>query len=310
MNSVNVDMVVAVVDRAGFVLGVFRTQNAPAVTTGNFGQPVDANDLAVALARTRAFFSNDQAPLSSRTVRFISGIHFPPGVANQPSADLYGIENTNRGCTLVNDANFESKVPPSLTLSGGFGPGVVTGKADINDTNATAVNPGGVPIFYKHVVIGGVGVVTAASNANVAEFAAFTGSTAARTGPTDSFGPTPAAPGVVFHRWGRVAFRESDFASSGILRRAGRWHGEFSDLANKQPGATARRRLDRARGGTTWGIERARRKADSRQCRNNREHHARGDPPPDRFTDENGDRGCGSGWNHHRIAAHARFHGL
>jgi hypothetical protein len=147
VNSVNVDMVVAVVDRAGFVLGVFRTQNAPATATGNFGQAQDANDLAVALARTGAFFSNDQAPLSSRTVRFISGIHFPPGVANQPPADLYGIENTNRGCTLVNDPIFLSKIPPSTTLSGGFGPGVITGKADMNDSNATAVNPGGVPIF-------------------------------------------------------------------------------------------------------------------------------------------------------------------
>jgi len=38
VNSVNVDMAVAVVDRAGFVLGVFRTQNAPAAATGNFGQ--------------------------------------------------------------------------------------------------------------------------------------------------------------------------------------------------------------------------------------------------------------------------------
>src|SRR5580704_9302595 len=82
--SANVDMVVAVVDRAGFVLGVFRTQNAPATALGNFGQSLDANDVAVALARTGAFFSNDQAPLSSRTVRFISGIHFPPGVTNQP----------------------------------------------------------------------------------------------------------------------------------------------------------------------------------------------------------------------------------
>ncbi|HYY72605.1 MAG TPA: hypothetical protein VE778_03330 [Candidatus Bathyarchaeia archaeon] len=78
VNSVNLDMVVAVVDRAGFVLGVFRTQNAPTTATGNFGQAQDANDLAVALARTGAFFSNDQAPLSSRTVRFISGIHSPP----------------------------------------------------------------------------------------------------------------------------------------------------------------------------------------------------------------------------------------
>ena len=198
VDSVNVDMVVAVVDRAGFVLGLFRTQNAPTTATGNFGQAQDANDLAVALARTGAFFSNDQAPLSSRTVRFISGIHFPPGVANQPPADLYGIENTNRGCTLVNDPNFTNKIPPSKVLGGGFGLGVITGKADTTDSNATAVNPGGVPIFYRNVVLGGIGVVTSASDPNVAEFASFSGSTTTRTGPTDVFGPTPAAPGVVF----------------------------------------------------------------------------------------------------------------
>jgi uncharacterized protein GlcG (DUF336 family) len=198
VNSVSVDMVVAVVDRAGFVLGVFRTQNAPATATGNFGQTQGANDLAIALARTGAFFSNDQAPLSSRTVRFISGIHFPPGVSNQPPADLYGIENTNRGCTLVNDPNFTSKIPPSMALSGGFGLGVITGKVDTNDSNEAAANPGGVPIFYKNVVLGGVGVVTSASDLNVAEFAAFSGSATARSGPTDAFGPSPAAPGVVF----------------------------------------------------------------------------------------------------------------
>jgi uncharacterized protein GlcG (DUF336 family) len=198
LNSVNVDMAVAVVDRAGFVLGVFRTQNAPATATGNFGQVQNANDVAVALARTGAFFSNDQAPLSSRTVRFISGIHFPPGVLNQPPADLYGIENTNRGCTLVNDPMFQSKIPPSLALGGGFGLGVLTGKADMMDSNVGAMNPGGVPIFYKNVVVGGIGVVTTSNNLNVAEYAAFAGSTAARSGPTDTFGPTPAAPGVVF----------------------------------------------------------------------------------------------------------------
>jgi uncharacterized protein GlcG (DUF336 family) len=197
VNSVNVDMVVAVVDRAGFVLGVFRTQNAPAMALGNFGQAQNANDVAVALARTAAFFSNDQAPLSSRTVRFISGIHFPPGVMNQPPADLYGIENTNRGCTLINSPAFQSKIPPSLAIGAGFGLGVLTGKADLNDSNATAVNPGGVPIFYKNVVVGGVGVVTTSTNLNVAEYAAFAAGTSARSGPADSFGPTPAAPGVV-----------------------------------------------------------------------------------------------------------------
>lgn len=202
VDSVNVDMAVAVVDRAGFVLGVFRTQNAPVTATGNFGQTQNASDVAVALARTGAFFSNDQAPLSSRTVRFISGIHFPSGVMNQPPADLYGIENTNRGCTLVNDPNFQSKIPPSLALPPanipGSGLGVLTGKADTADSNATAVNPGGVPIFYKNIVLGGIGVVTSSSNSNAAEYAAFVGSTTIRTALTDTFGPTPAAPGVVF----------------------------------------------------------------------------------------------------------------
>jgi uncharacterized protein GlcG (DUF336 family) len=198
VNSLDVEMVVAVVDRAGFVLGVFRTQNAPATAPGNFGQLQNANDVAVALARTGAFFSNNQAPLSSRTVRFISGIHFPPGVANQPPADLYGIENTNRGCTLVNDPNFQISIPPSLALGGGFGLGVMTGKADTLDSDATAVNPGGVPISYKNVVVGGIGVVTASTNLNVAEYAALAGATAQRGGAGDNFGPTPAAPGVVF----------------------------------------------------------------------------------------------------------------
>src|SRR5712671_6096561 len=197
VNSVNVDMAVAVVDRAGFVLGVFRTQNAPATAVGNFGQTQNANDLAVALARTGAFFSNDQAPLSSRTVRFISGIHFPAGVQNQPPADLYGIENTNRGCTLVNDPVYESKVPPSLALGGGFGLGIITGKKDLLDSDPNAVNPGGVPIFYQNVVLGGVGVVTSSTNLNVAEYAAFAAATTQRGG-ADNFGPTPAPPAVVF----------------------------------------------------------------------------------------------------------------
>jgi uncharacterized protein GlcG (DUF336 family) len=197
VNAAAVDMVVAVVDRAGFVLGVFRTQNAPAVAPGNFGQMQDANDVAVALARTAAFFSNDQAPLSSRTVRFISGIHFPPGVENAPNADLYGIENTNRGCTLVNDPGFEAKLPPSVALGGGPGLGVLTGKADTMDSDPNSVNPGGVPIFYENVVLGGVGVVTASSNLNLSEYIAFTAATSPRSGPADHFGPTPAAPGVV-----------------------------------------------------------------------------------------------------------------
>ena len=54
------------------------------------------------------------------------------------------------------------------------------------------------PIFYKGIVLGGVGVVTSSSNTNVAEFAAFTGSLAQRPATGDNLGPTPPPPGVVF----------------------------------------------------------------------------------------------------------------
>src|SRR5439155_11299752 len=80
--SVTEPLVIAVVDRAGDILAIYRKASAPTMSIGNFGTVVSANELAVALARTAAFFSNNQAPLSSRTVRFISGVHFPPGVSN------------------------------------------------------------------------------------------------------------------------------------------------------------------------------------------------------------------------------------
>jgi len=120
MQSVNSPMIVAVVDRPGNILAIARTPGVPstATATGNFGQTVSAEELAVGLARTAAFFSNDQAPLSSRTVRFISGIHFPPGVANTANADLYGIENTNRGCTLSTNFLPGQAVPPARSING------------------------------------------------------------------------------------------------------------------------------------------------------------------------------------------------
>ena len=186
--SVNAPMVVAVADRAGNVLAVFETPGAPTTSIGNFGQTISSEDLAAGLARTAAFFSNDQAPLSSRTVRFISGIHFPPGVAGTPNADLYGIENTNRGCTLSNNFLPGQTLNPSLSLEGTFGPGIITGKADVNDSDPTAVNPGGVPLF-KGGAVGGVGVVS--TSAAIAEYAAFSAATSSNLLPSQAQLPLP-----------------------------------------------------------------------------------------------------------------------
>src|ERR1017187_889981 len=159
--SVNVPMVVAVADRAGNILAVFKTTGAPTMSAGNFGVMGPANELAVSVARTAAFFSNDQAPLSSRTVRFISGIHFPPGVAGTSNADLYGIENTNRGGTLSTNYLPKQALNPSRLIQGGQpGLGIITGKADTKDSDPNAVNPGGVPLLKDGFLVGGIGVVS------------------------------------------------------------------------------------------------------------------------------------------------------
>lgn len=201
-------MVIAVVDRGGNVLAVYRKPGAGATATGNFGATVNVNDLAVALARTAAYFSNDQAPLSSRTVRFLSGIHFPPGVANASNAALYGIENTNRGCALTTNYLPGQTIQPSLALGGGPGLGVITGKVDVYDSDPNAVNPGGVPLFRNNVVVGGVGV--AGVSGDVAEYTAFAAAT------SNGFGPTPAAPGVVFINGIALPFVNQTTAPSGV----------------------------------------------------------------------------------------------
>ncbi len=192
--------VIAVVDRAGNVLALYRKPNAPPTVTGNFSQQVSSNDVAVGLARTGAFFSNNHAPLTSRTVRFISGVHFPPGVSDTQNADLYGIENTNRGCPLSTEVEMRGIHPSIAVMGGGPGAGIITGKVDVLDSDANAVNPGGVPIYRDGVLVGGIGVTGVAGD--VAEFTAFTGAMAKQDGSMNNFSPLPSnplpAPGEVF----------------------------------------------------------------------------------------------------------------
>jgi uncharacterized protein GlcG (DUF336 family) len=221
-------MVIAVVDRAGRILAVYRKPAAPALATGNFGVQVDVNELAVSLARTGAFFSNDQAPLSSRTVRFISGIHFPPGVKDASNAALYGIENTNRGCTLSTNFIAGQSVPPARSISGATPSlGVATGKADVNDSDPNAMNPGGVPLFRNGSLIGGIGVAGVPSV--VAEYAAYAAAT------SNEFGPTPAAPGVVFIDGVALPFVNQTTIPAGV--GAGSFTGSFLLGPTASPGS-------------------------------------------------------------------------
>lgn len=246
--SVSGPMIVAVVDRAGNVLALYRTPGAPATAVGNFSAAVDANELAVALARTAAFFSNNQAPLSSRTVRYISGIHFPPGVSGTASAPLYGIENTNRGCSFNAPFIAGQSVPPA-TLTNGSSPGlgVITGKADLLDSDPTAVNPGGVPLFTAGEAVGGVGVV--ASRPDIAEFAAFTGANSA------GFIPAVPSPGAVIINGITLPFVIQTTQPSGTS--PGSANGSYSIGPYSSPGPVPEGDLIPERAGIVGGLSAA-----------------------------------------------------
>lgn len=127
------DAIIAVVDRNGVILGVRVEGGVDSALLANPQNRAFAVDGAVAKARTAAFFANDTAPLTSRTIQFISqstntqrevqsnpnvldpnspdrgpgyvapigvGGHFPPNVAYTPQVDLFLIEHTNRDSFL------------------------------------------------------------------------------------------------------------------------------------------------------------------------------------------------------------------
>lgn len=121
------DAIIAVVDRAGRILGVRVEADVDASLQADPDRLAFAIDGAVAKARTAAFFSSGQGPLTSRTVRFISqstvtqrevesspthfdpryrgpgfvapigvGGQFPPEIPFTPQVDLLGIERQSR----------------------------------------------------------------------------------------------------------------------------------------------------------------------------------------------------------------------
>ena len=189
-------LTIAVADRVGRPLAVFRKTGATAAN----------DDLALGVARTAAFFSHDMAPLSARTVRFISDVHFPPGISNTPSGALYGIGNTNRGCDFNVTFHAGKCIPRARRLGGtncnssdtsGCGPGIVT--------NA---NAGGVPLYRAGKLVGGIGVVGADGDAQRAEFAAASGAFGGGFAPVPVY-PLPQ-PGNVFIDGIRLPFLGPD----------------------------------------------------------------------------------------------------
>jgi uncharacterized protein GlcG (DUF336 family) len=198
--------IVAVVDRGGNLLGVRVEGNVSPLVTNNPTTLTFAIDGAIAEARTGAFFSNNQAPLTSRTVENLSqstitqrevdsnpditdpnsplygpgvvgavgiGGHFPPNIVNQPSADLFEIELSNRDnltvqgpngpITLPNrfnvpDQYIPSSIPANERLAAPVSYGVLSGLLPTAQGRGIGTLPGGIPLYKDGVLVGGIGV--------------------------------------------------------------------------------------------------------------------------------------------------------
>lgn len=126
-------MVTAVVARDGKLV---RVDAQPDAWVGSI-------DIAIAKARTAAFFSSDENALTSRIIGVLSQAHNPDGSGG--AGPLWGIGNSNQ---------------IGITGSGEFRNGIIT-------------FPGGVPLYRGASLIGGVGVSGDAVDQD--EFVAFAG---------------------------------------------------------------------------------------------------------------------------------------
>lgn len=148
---------IAVVDRVGNVLGVYRMAsggvNNPFNVTVQSGlqgtnlvglenQPVQSELVAVTKAITGAYLSSSGNAFSTRTANFIIQEHFPPGIQNTSSGPLYGVQF--------------SQLPCGDLVQKGDTPGIGPRRSPLG----LAADPGGFPIYKGGQVVGGIGVVT------------------------------------------------------------------------------------------------------------------------------------------------------
>jgi uncharacterized protein GlcG (DUF336 family) len=147
-NEISTNSVIAVVDREGFVLGVWAL---------NTNSPIFALDVedAITKAGTASFLSSDQHAFTSRTAGFIVQQNFPPVARNKPTGPLVGVNFSNQSFSDVNRFKNPSTYSTNVFGGGGTNGGIIGPVAALS---GLAGSPGGVPLFKNGKLIGGVGV--------------------------------------------------------------------------------------------------------------------------------------------------------
>jgi uncharacterized protein GlcG (DUF336 family) len=143
---------IAVTDRVGNVLGVFRMPGArtavaiPAAPNGNNsdiqGIDVPSEAAAIAKAITGAYLSSGGNAFSSRTASMIVQPHFPPAptTVGLESGPLFGVQFSQLPCSDLSARLSDGLIGPKRSPLG------------------LSADPGGFPLYKNGVVVGGVGV--------------------------------------------------------------------------------------------------------------------------------------------------------
>ena len=151
----NLPAVIAVVDRVGNVLAVYRMAGARATATTRAnanGANIDAQGVtvpaelaAIAKAITGAYLSSSGNAFSTRTASMIVQPHFPPSAntVGLESGPLYGVQFSQLPCS-------------DLVARFGVGSPMIGPK---RSPLGLAADPGGFPLYKNGVVVGGVGIM-------------------------------------------------------------------------------------------------------------------------------------------------------
>jgi len=146
---------IAVVDRVGNVLGVFRMNGASASVTvrstgaaisgGLEGVSIVPDSLAaIAKAVTAAYLSTEGNAFTTRTAGQIVQAHFNPHDNLQPGGPLFGVQFSQLPCS---------------DIMGRFA-GVGTGPGPQRSPLGLAADPGGLPLYEGGTPVGGIGVIS------------------------------------------------------------------------------------------------------------------------------------------------------
>ncbi len=167
-------MAIAVTDRVGNIVAVWEGASMPATSTGNFGQAVPTGELAVSSCADGFIFQQRSGAAFLAHGALHQRNSFSAGHCEHPERRPLRhrepqIEAARYRAIICRARRFPR---PRRSADRRIASAIITGKADVNDSDPTAVNPGGVPIFKSGHVVGGVGI--AGVPLDVAEFVAYT----------------------------------------------------------------------------------------------------------------------------------------